>query len=189
MTGLVRRGGRGTLPDGARLTWSVAEGGRGRRWRSVTVDADGALRGVVLLETGLDGRPDRLEVGSGDGLLTLHPGHDGEGLFGNVVTSNGIRHVAMPWSPRHELLVDDAPIVAMAAAGRLAKGIPVGAGRDLPVVRVGPMLEIREEPWRYERPGQGCWRLTGGERSVEIGIAADGLPDGLGEAETWPLER
>ena len=59
----VRRGGRGTLPDGARLTWSLAEGGRGRRWRASRV-RDGRLEGTLLLEIDGAGRPARLELGT-----------------------------------------------------------------------------------------------------------------------------
>jgi hypothetical protein len=189
VTGLVRRGGRGTLANGASLSWSVAEGRGGRRWRSATADADGTLRTVVLLETDVDGRPNRLEVATAAGLLTLHPAHDTDGLFGNVVTAGGIRHLALPWSPRHEVLVDGAPLVAVAAVLRLSNVIAVGEGSELAVVHVGAALEVEMAQWRFERLTESRWRVTGEGRVDEIAIDEDGLPDALDGGESWPLER
>lgn len=37
----LRRAGRGRLPDGREILWSVAEGGRGRRWRWVLEGGNG----------------------------------------------------------------------------------------------------------------------------------------------------
>ncbi len=98
MTTNVRRGGRGTLPDGAQLTWSLAEGGRGRRWRASRV-RDGRLEGTILLEIDAAGRPARLELGTSDGLLTLHPDRGERELHGNVVTPDGIRHLRSRLEP------------------------------------------------------------------------------------------
>ena len=129
MGGPVRRGGRGTLPDGAQLTWSLAEGGRGRRWRASRV-RDGRLEGTLLLEIDGADRPARLELGTADGLLTLHPDRDERELHGNVVTPDGIRHLRFDWSPAHELVVDGFPVVLMAAVRRgRASGRPAGGHR------------------------------------------------------------
>ena len=58
----TRRAGTGRLPGGRRLTWTVADGRRGRRWRSVTTGDDGRLVQALLLETGAAGEIMRLEI-------------------------------------------------------------------------------------------------------------------------------
>jgi hypothetical protein len=169
MAGPVRRGGRGTLSDGARLTWSLAEGGRGRRWRASRV-LGGRLEGTLLLEIDGTGRPARLELGTADGLLTLHPDGGERELHGNVVTPSGIRHLRFDWSPAHELVVDGFPVVLMAALRR---------GRDpgeRPAVIVDGRLECGPGTIRLDRLGR------------EFDIDADGAPAGLDDAEAWPLE-
>ena len=188
MSALVRRGGHGTLPDGSRLTWSAAEGARGRRWRSVTTTVDGKVTAVVLLETDASGRPARLEVSAGEGLLTLHPGHDG-GLHGNVVTAIGVRHLALGWSARHELLVHAQPIVAAATVARLRLEIGVGEGTDRPAVVVHPDLTATETAVRFERIGPGRWRIAAADIELEIDLDDEGVPGGSHATSTWPLER
>jgi hypothetical protein len=165
----VRRGGRGTLPDGALLTWSLAEGGRGRRWRA-TRTVDGRLDATLLLEVDAADRPARLEVSSARGLLTLHPSRDQRELHGNVVTPDGIRHLRFEWSPDHELVVEGFPLVLMPAI----RGQRMTAGR--PVVIVGPDLQ--------PRTGTVDLHRLGGEFAID----ANGAPAGLGDAEEWPLE-
>jgi hypothetical protein len=165
----IRRGGRGTLPDGAVLTWSLAEGGRGRRWRASRV-RDGRLEGTILVEIDGSGRPARLELGTADGLLTLHPARGELELHGNVVTPDGIRHLRLDWSPRHELVVDGYPIVLMAAVRRSRDP------GDRPAVIVNDRLEC----------GPGTIRLD--DLGREFDMDADGAPAGLDDAEDWPLE-
>ncbi|HEX5450769.1 MAG TPA: hypothetical protein VFW86_00130, partial [Candidatus Limnocylindrales bacterium] len=63
MNGLVRplrRAGRGRLADGSVVTWTLAEGTKGRRWREVVV-RDGAMSHALLLEASLDRRFAHLE--------------------------------------------------------------------------------------------------------------------------------
>ena len=157
------------MPDGAVLTWSLAEGGRGRRWSASRV-RNGRLEGTLMLEIGGAGRPARLELGTADGLLTLHPDRGERELHGNVVTAGGIRHLRFDWSPAHELVVDGFPVVLMAAVRR---GRDPG---DRPAVIVGGRLEC----------GTGSIRLddVGGDFDID----ADGAPAGLADAEDWPLE-
>jgi len=105
----LRRAGRGTSADGSIITWSVAEGRRGSRWREVRAD-DGAVISSLLLELDPRRRFSHLELATAVGLLTLHPEGDGS-LHGNAVEATGVRHVvAVPWQPDDLLLVAGSPI-------------------------------------------------------------------------------
>ena len=183
----VRRGGRGTLPDGAQLIWSLAEGGRGRRWRASRV-RDGRLEGTILLEIDAAGRPARLEVGTSDGLLTLHPDRAERQLLGNVVTPSGIRHLRLDWSPAHELVVDGFPVVLLAAVRRLETVIPVGQTAERPAVIVDSGQRCLVTTIRLVRLDVRRWRAEGEGSSVGVAIDADGAPAGLDNAMEWPLE-
>jgi hypothetical protein len=166
----VRRGGRGTLPDGVLLTWSLAEGGRGRRWRATRI-VDGRLDATLLLEVDAAGRTDRLELSGAEGLLTLHPSADRRELHGNVVTPDGIRHLRFDWSRDHELVVAGFPVALMPALrARRQPG-------DRPAVIVGADLR--------PRPGSVDLDRLGGEFAID----ADGAPAGLADAQGWPLEE
>ena len=188
MTAPVRRGGRGTLADGTLLTWSIAEGARGRRWRATAVRT-GKLGQAILLETGLDGRPARLEVSSAAGLLTLHPDPDERRLNGNVVTSDGIRHLAVDWSPDHELLVVGMPLTAMAAAHRLRTRLAIGETIERPSIAVELDLSCHAGHLSIARTTGDRWLMTGEGSVVEVAIDGDGAPASLGESQDWPLER
>ena len=188
MTGLVRHGGRGTLADGTLLTWSVAEGSRGRRWRATLV-RDAVLHQGLLLETDLQGRPTRLEVDARDGLLTLHPAEDGHSIHGNVVTATGIRHLMLPWSDDHELFVGGQPVVAMAAAHRLRSALNAGDSIERPAVVVDEALDVRPAHVHVVRLSTDRWDVSVDGRPGEVEIAANGVPAGLADAADWPLER
>jgi hypothetical protein len=171
----LRRAGRGTTADGSVVTWSVAEGRRGSRWREVRV-RDETVVSSLLLELDPSGRFSHLELSTASGLLTLHPEGDGT-LHGNAVEAGGVRHVvAIPWTSDDILLVAGSP-TSRAAAARGAdvtsgpetarpKGVGFGivVGLDLTVVR----------------------RAIGrSERTTQLD--ADGLPR-FGDGVTWPLE-
>ena len=183
----VRRGGRGRLPDGAQLTWSLAEGGRGRRWRASRV-RDGRLEGTLLLEIDAAGRPARLELGTSDGLLTLHPDRGERELHGNVVTPDEVRHLRFDWSPDHELVVDGFPVVLLAAARRLGAIMPAGATAERPAVVVDGGLRCHSVTIRFVRLDESRWRAEGEGSAIGVAIDADGAPAGLDGAEEWPLE-
>ena len=74
--GFLRVAGTGRSPDGDTVTWSVAEGRRGRRWRESVVQ-DGAVVHSLLFELDPDGRFAHLELTTTAGLVTLHPEGDG----------------------------------------------------------------------------------------------------------------
>lgn len=186
----ARRGGTGRLPGGRRLTWTVADGRRGRRWRSITTSADGRLVGSLLLETGPAGELARLELATPAGLLTLHPDQGGTALHGNVVRPAGIEHVALPWTGGHALLAGASPLTGVVTAARLAAAVGVGEGASFPAVEVAEDLSIRRATWRAARVGARRWRLLAadGGPSVTVTLDDDGAPAGLEDAETWPLE-
>jgi hypothetical protein len=186
----VRRAGTATLPGGRRLTWTVADGTRGRRWRSVTTHGDGRLEAALLVETNPGGRFVKLELATGEGLLTLHPDGTPAHLHGNIVRSTGVEHVDLPWSEAHTLFAGASPITAaVAVAGPLA-GIGVGEGWTRPAVEVGIDLRIRLATWRVARTAERRWRLLAadGGPSISMDLDEDGIPTGL-DAVSWPLER
>ena len=119
----LRRAGYLDAGGGETVLWSVAEGSRGRRWRSLRRDGAGQVRSDLLLEVDPGGRWARLELATRAGILTLHPEPDGESVHGNVVTPEGVVPLAFPWSAQHVLVLPDEPIAA-AALGRPAGTAP-----------------------------------------------------------------
>lgn len=186
----MRRAGSGLLPGGRRLTWTVADGRRGRRWRAITTSADGRLAESLLLETAPDGTFRRLELATPAGLLTLHPDEAGEALHGNVVRPAGVEHVALPWSPGHAVLAGGSAVTGAVAALALSASVGVGEGRAVRAVEVGDGLAIRRATWRAARVGDRRWRLLAadGGAAVAVELDGDGIPSGLGEELGWPLE-
>ncbi len=186
----MRRAGTGRLPGGWRLTWTVADGRRGRRWRAITVAGDRLLH-ALLLEVAPDGTLSKLEVAAPEGLLTLHPEPDASILHGNVVRADGIEHVTLPWSHAHILMVGTSPVTGAVAAGWLASRIGVGEGASVPAIEVGDTLAIRRATWRTARTGDRRWRLLAadGGPSVTLELDPDGVPAGLDTAADWPLDR
>jgi hypothetical protein len=159
----LRRAGRGT--DAARLavTWSMAEGRRGSRWREVRVAGD-AVVSSLLLELDPDERFAHLELATAAGLLTLHPEGDGT-LHGNAIVASGVQHiVAVAWEPTDGLLVEGSTIARAAAARGPAATAEVVIGLDLTIDRRS--LEAPAQP---------------------MDLDVDGLPV-LVDGETWPLE-
>jgi hypothetical protein len=157
----LRRAGHGRAADGSIVTWTVAEGRRGRRWREVVTTGEG-IRSSLLLELDPDGRFSHLELSTAAGLLTLHPEGDGT-LHGNRVGSSGLEHVVgVPWDP------DTPVVVAGSVASRAAVRTDRPAGGHLVI---GLDLSLR--------PASG---------PIDVGpVDARGLPD-LAAGGSWPLE-
>lgn len=120
----LRRAGTGTLADGAVVTWSVAEGVRGRRWRWTIATSDG-LRHVGLIELDADGRFARLELEALSGMLTLHPDADGRWAHGNVVRAGGVEPVAIAWASDDALGIE-GDAFGSAVAGWQGRGWVIG---------------------------------------------------------------
>jgi hypothetical protein len=182
----VRLAGALAQADGAWLTWSVADGRRGRRWRAVSTLA-GAITHALLLEVDLAGRPARLELTTADGMLTLHPSDDQREIHGNVVgtTGEGVRPLAFPWGPEHELEVTGRPLATIVALHRRRVTVAVGQGVDVDVLAIGPSLDVVTARRRFERLGGGRWRVGGGASGIGVEVDQDGLPTG---GMRWPLE-
>jgi hypothetical protein len=158
--GWLRRAGRFTSGGGDTVLWSVAEGRRGRRWRSLRRDAAGPVIADLLLEIDPGGRWTRLELATTAGILTLHPEPDERSVHGNVVTERGVVPLALLWSADHRLLLPDEPVAA-AALGSDEANPPSG-----PAI----VVDARLEPL-----------------AVEAAAVPRRPPDGL-PGVSWPLE-
>jgi hypothetical protein len=181
--------GRGALPGGGQLTWTVADGSRGRRWRGAATGSDGRLVHGLLLEISPGGRLERAEITAATGLLTLHPAHDGSAMHGNCARDRGVDHVALPWGPTFVLLFGASPLTAAVAAVALAARIGVGEGASVPVIEVAPDLSVRHATWRMARVGAQRWRMlaAGGGPGISVEVDGRGLPL-LNGGATWPME-
>ncbi len=179
----VRQAGVGRLPDGRTITWTVADGRRGRRWRTATLDAAGALVEALLLELDPDGRVNKLELVSASGLLSLHP--EGGSLHGNVVTEVGVRHVRLPWPTGAVLLVEGVDVTDAAAARLLLSG--VGERVTVPAIVVRADLVLESVTATLTRHAEAV-RLDVGTSSRLVRVDERGVPDGLRGGGDWPLE-
>jgi hypothetical protein len=190
VSGFLRQAGAGSLADGSRLVWSVADGRRGRRWRAVA-GLNGAISHALLLEVDVDGRPSRLELTTAAGMLTLHPDEARRSIHGNVVTPGGVRHLSLPWSDEHGLEVVGRPIASVVTADRLAGSTPVGEGRAIPVVVIAADLNVSEAIRRFVRLGDSEWRIEGQIDAAEgstLAVDERGIPAWLSDGQEWPLE-
>jgi hypothetical protein len=181
----LRRAGRGRDGSGAWVTWTMATGRRGRRWREVRVSADGDVVSSLLLETDAERRFSHMELSTAAGLLTLHPEGDAT-LHGNVVASDGVRHLrGLPWSSDGVVLVEGSTIATAAAVQLLGTRVGVGeratasgVAIDLDLrVAAGPSFDVRQEDG-------GAWRLRDGP---SVTLDGEGLPV-LQNGAGWPLE-
>ena len=166
MTVPTRLAGWG-LATGAQVTWTVAEGRKGRRWREVVL-RDGAFVHALLLETDPERRFSHLELARADGLWTFHPESDGT-LHGNHVRAgraDAVRHVVgWAFGPGDVLVVDGSPLSLAAVAWRLAAdGVAEGTPQDLAGVVIAsdpgelePRSRIRVERLSATRWQVGEW--------------------------------
>jgi len=188
MTGPTRVAGWGRASDGSTVTWSVAEGRKGRRWREVRSEGAGVGH-ALLLETDGARRFSHLELARADGLWTFHPEPDGT-LHGNHVgpDGSGVRHVTgWPFGPDTILLIEGSPISLAAVAWGLADLMDMGAVRAVAgvVIRTAGGLDqvggirlerLSERRWRvgegspFDIDPAGCPVLLDGEmRATDLG--------------------
>jgi hypothetical protein len=186
MTDPTRVAGWGRLADGAEVTWTVAEGRRGRRWREVVARGT-ATQHALLLETDPDGWFSHLELARADGLWTFHPERDGT-LHGNHVGRGEARvdHVAgWPFQPGDALLIEGSPI-ALAALAWSHRTVVAGSMLEVAGVEIRLDGELARVPaLALERLDNRRWRA--GEGSP-FEVDADGLPV-LADGERRPLEQ
>ena len=186
MTEPTRVAGSGELADGSHVTWTVAEGRRGRRWREV-IARDEATVHALLFETDTSRRFSHLELARADGLWTFHPEID-DTLHGNQVTADGaVRHVkGWPFAKGDALLIEGSPIAAAALAWDHAREVDAGASIELAgvVVRSDGRLE-RVELLRLGRLDATRWQVGDG---TPIEVDDEGLPI-LANGRREPLEE
>jgi len=181
----MRIGGRASLPSGEIVTWSIADGRRGRRWREVTV-RDGHVARSLAIETDPGGRVVRLEISTPAGLLTLHPDGDTAVLHGNVVTPDGIRHLTMG---EGMVFVPGSPAAAAIALRALSTRFTTGETQRIELIRIDDGLDPAGEGWDVTRTDAQTWRLVraaNGE-TQSVGLDEDWLVELEGEVR-WPLE-
>ncbi|MBF6604356.1 MAG: hypothetical protein IVW53_02065 [Chloroflexi bacterium] len=186
--GWLRRAGAGHAEDGSLLLWSVAEGDRGRRWRSVAPAAAG-IGAALLFEVTRGGRPLRVEYSTTAGMLTLHPSGDERTLHGNVVYAAGVRPVSVRWSPESAIDVDGSPIPTAAMVERLARTVAVGEGETVPIIVVDAALDVQISSRLVRRVAERRWLIAdlGARREWAIELDERGIPVLDGGVE-WPLE-
>lgn len=168
---IVRLAGRGLRADGAVVTWTIADGRRGRRWRE-SVARDGQLLHSLLYETGTDRRFAHLELAAPLGLVTLHPEGD-DTLHGNIVTAAGVEHVVgLAFEAGGAVLVTGSLIAAAAVAWAGERDGDGGPGKVVVLDPVG--LSLRA--------------ATADATSSAAATDPDGIPQ-LRDGRTWSLER
>ncbi|MFN8628985.1 MAG: hypothetical protein U0838_01285 [Chloroflexota bacterium] len=155
----------------------------------MTTHGDGRMEAALLVETAGDGRLTKLELATGEGLLTLHPDGDPLRLHGNVVRSSGIDHISLPWSPEHLLVAGASPLTAAIAVAGAAARVGVGEGSKFPAVAVGIDLRPQPSTWHVAHTADRRWRILAadGGASLVLETDADGLPT-ADDAALWPLE-
>lgn len=179
----VRRAGAGLIEGGDRVTWSVAEGSRGRRWREAVVGEQG-LRHVLLLETDPAGRFTHLELATPAGLLTLHP-EDDDTLHGNAIDAGGLRHVTgLPWDAGGVVLLAGSPVARAAVAFLLRTVLAPGVSTAREAVLLGPDLQPALRRVQVTRTDADRWRTND---DAAFRVDADCLPI-LADGATWAME-
>lgn len=174
---LVRLAGHGLRADGAAVTWTIADGRKGRRWRE-SVMRDGHLVHSLLYETDSDRRFSHLELAAPFGLVTLHPEGD-DTLHGNIVRVGGVEHVVgLPFEPGSVLLVAGSPIAEAAIGWASERG---GHGEPARVITLDP----GDLSLRSASAALAAAALPAGPPGT---IDPDGVPH-LRDGATWALER
>jgi hypothetical protein len=180
----VRRAGHARIDGGGTITWSVADGRLGRRWRSATRDAAGRLTAALLLEIDPAGRVSKVELASPAGLLSLHP--EGDLLHGNVVSEAGVHHVRLPWSRRHVLLIAGSAVADAAAAAPGWGG--VGERVVVPAVIVDEALDVRSSEATFTRHADGTVVIEWEDSNRTVQLDEQAIPEALRGRGDWPLE-
>jgi hypothetical protein len=122
-------------------------------------------------------------------MLTLHPEPDEASIHGNVVGSAGVRHLALPWSLDHWLLLRPDHLAAELPRS-LATALAPGEARSFRVLVPTPELELADEPLTVGRLPDGRWTF---EAPAALGVPDVAKPDERGlpwsGGTVWPLEH
>jgi hypothetical protein len=189
----VRLAGYGIDRLGRAVTWTIADGERGRRWREATAGsgtADGASGGLahaVTMETGHAGQWLRLEVAAPAGLLSLHPDRDGS-INGNVVSGAGVHHVALGVVQPPLVDVRDSLVAETALCRALERQVAAGEGSTVSVVRVLPTLDVEIGELQVMRTDARTWELTDADGIRTVSMGDRGAPVTSDAGAKWPLE-
>lgn len=186
----VRRSGRSVDEAARTVTWAVAEGARGRRWRWTLLNGQGRLVASHTVELDPGGRFTRLESAAGTGLLTLHREADGS-LHGNRVMDRGVEHVtvAAP-APTAFLVGEGAPGVAVLAANLRAAQAEPGTRSVIEILEVFDDLGLRVVD-AHVSVVSSRWDVRTDLGTRRADLDADGLPrlpDDVRPVD-WALER
>ncbi|MBI3746881.1 MAG: hypothetical protein HY264_10260 [Chloroflexi bacterium] len=185
MSGTVRRAGRFPDDAGRVVTWSVADGVRGRRWRWTVVDRRGALVVVHTLETDPAGRFLRLESASAADLLTLHREPDGS-LHGNRVSERGVDHLTVEPPVPEGLLIGATWLGVAILLGSTAIH---GLQATLDVLELSDDLGLRIASATVRSAEPGTWDVRTNRQACRAQLDPDGLPRAGGaDSASWPLE-
>jgi hypothetical protein len=187
----VRLAGHGVDRLGRAVTWTIADGERGRRWREATASPAGeALAGLALavtIETGHAGQWLRLEVAAPAGLLSLHPDRDGS-INGNVVSETGVRHIAPGVIQPPLVDLRDSLVVETALCRALERVVPAGEGSTVSVVRISGALEVGVAELQVFRRDPRTWELTDADGIRTVSMGDRGAPVTADAGAKWPLE-
>jgi len=183
------------------VTWTIADGERGRRWRElaanppaaetadgapVGVDAPGGLAHTVTMETGHAGQWLRLEVAAPAGLLSLHPERDGS-INGNVVSEVGVRHVALGVVQPALVDVRDSLAAETALCRALERIVAAGEGSVVTVVQVASSLAVAVVELAVRRLNLRTWELTDADGIRTVTMGDRGAPVADDSSVSWPL--
>jgi hypothetical protein len=146
-------------------------------------DQHGSTLVVHTLETDLLGRFERLESGSGAGLLTLHREADGS-VHGNRVTERGVDHLLIRAPAPAAAFVGSTDLGVAALIAGLVTG---GEGASVDVIEVLDDLGVRVIDCSILRSGDGAWEVRTGSRASRVVVDGEGLPTGSGKS--WSLEK
>ena len=187
MTGPTRMAGWGRSADGSTVTWTVAEGSNGRRWREVVALGDTTVQ-ALLLETDRDRRFSHLELARADGLWTFHPEPDGT-LHGNHVLAGdrALEHVrGWPFGRDDALVIEGSPIAFAALVWARATDVAPGVSASVAAVVIGADGVLSQQAsLPVERLSATRWRV-GDAPALEVD--EDGLP-ALDGGSRQPLEQ
>lgn len=204
----VRLAGHGLDRLGRAVTWSIADGERGRRWREATGvggaavrtdeaatpvgapapgEAPAALAHAVTIETGHAGQWLRLEVATPAGLLSLHPERDGS-IHGNVVSASGVRHIDLGVVEPALVDVRDSLVGETALCRALERLVAAGEGSTVSVVRVATTLDVTLGQLQVFRRDARSWELTDADGIRSLSMGDRGTPVTSDAGAKWPLE-